>query len=80
MKKILTAIALSIALPAVVHAQAAPAPAPKMACCEKMKTEGKECCCKDMAKMDHGKHNMKAGGDPHAGHDMAQPVAHSNHQ
>ena len=83
MKKILTAIALSIALPAMAHAQAAPAPAPKMACCEKMKAEGKECCCKDMAKMDHSKHDMKAGADPHAGHDMSQKAAagHSlNHQ
>lgn len=83
MKKMLTAIALSIALPAMAHAQAAPAPAPKMACCEKMKAEGKDCCCKDMAKMDHSKHGMKAGADPHAGHDMSQPAAptsHSNHQ
>ena len=72
MKKILTAIALSITIPAVAHAQVAPAPAPKMACCEKMKAEGKECCCKDMAKMDHSKHDMKAGADPHAGHDMSQ--------
>ena len=71
MKNILTAITLSIAIPAVAHAQAAPAPAPKMACCEKMKAEGKECCCKDMAKMDHSKHDMKAGADPHAGHDMS---------
>ena len=83
MKKILTAIVLSIAIPAVAHGQAAPATASKMACCEKMKAEGKECCCKDMAKMDHSKHDMKAGADAKAGHDMsqtAQPVAHSNHQ
>ena len=40
MKNILTAIALSIAIPAVAHAQGAPAPAPNMACCEKMKAEG----------------------------------------
>ena len=72
MKRHLTAIVLSIAIPAVAHAQAAPAPAPKMACCEKMKAEGKECCCKDMAKMDHSKRDMKAGADPHAGHDMSQ--------
>ena len=72
MKNILTAIVLSIAIPAVAHAQAVPAPAPKMACCEKMKAEGKECCCKDMAKMDHSKHDMKAGADPHAGHDMSK--------
>ena len=72
MNKILTAIALTIAVPAVAHAQAASAPAAKkMACCDKMKAEGKECCCDDMAKMDHSKHDMKAGGDPHAGHDMS---------
>jgi hypothetical protein len=64
MNKILTAIALSIALPAVAHAQAAPAPEAKQDCCEKMKAEGKECCCKDMmAKMHEG---MK-----HEGHDRA---------
>lgn len=57
MKKILTAVALSIALPAVAHAQAAPAA--KEDCCEKMKAEGKECCCcKDMAGKDHA-HAMK---------------------
>ena len=67
MKKILTAIALSIALPAVAHAQAAPAA--KMECCEKMKDTCD--CCKDMAKMDHGMQGMNAGADPHAGHDMS---------
>ena len=84
MKKILTAIALSIALPAVAHAQTAPAPAAKMECCEKMK---EKCdCCKDMAKMDHKKQDMKTGADPHAGHDMSKPSApapadaHKNHQ
>jgi hypothetical protein len=83
MKKFLTAIALTIALPAVAHAQAAPPATAKMPCCEKMKADGKECCCKDMAKMDHGKHDMKGGADPHAGHDMSPtppPAAHSNHQ
>ena len=81
MKKLLTAIALTIALPAVAHAQVASAPAPKMACCDKMKADSKECYCKDMAKMGHGKHDMKAGADPHAGHDMSQsapPASHSN--
>ena len=80
MKTILTAIALTIALPAMAHAQAAPPAAPKAGCCEKMKDMAE---CKDMAKMDHGKHDMKAGADPHAGHDMsktAQPASHSNHQ
>ena len=78
MKKILTAIALSIALPALAHAQTAPVPAPKADCCEKMKADGKECCCKDMAKMDHGKQGMKAGADAHAGHDMSG-ATHQNH-
>ncbi len=83
MKKILTAIALAIALPAVANAQAAPVP--KAGCCENMKAEGKN-CCKDMAKMDHGKHDMKDGANPHAGHDMPQSGAktpqtdsHQNH-
>jgi hypothetical protein len=73
MNTILTAIALSIALPAVAHAQAAPAPAPeKKDCCEKMKAEGKECCCKDMAGKEHAGHDMKQ-------HD-GQPSAHDAHQ
>ena len=82
MKKILTAIALTIAIPAVAHAQTAPAA--KMECCEKMKDKCD--CCKDMAKMDHNKQGMKAGADPHAGHDMSKPSApapadaHKNHQ
>ena len=84
MKKILFAVALSIALPAVAQAQSAPAPAPKADCCEKMK---EKCdCCKDMAKMDHSKHDTKAGADAHAGHNMspspaAAPSAdaHQNH-
>lgn len=81
MNKMMIAIAMSVAVPAVASAQAAPAP--KMECCEKMKAEGKDCCCKDMAKMDHGKHGMKGGADAHAGHDMSQtpqPASHSNHQ
>jgi hypothetical protein len=62
MKKILTAVALSIALPAVAHAQAAPPP--KEDFCEKMKAVGKECCCKDMAKDGHGEHDAKKGDSP----------------
>ena len=77
MKKILTAIALSIALPAVAHAQAAPAP--KADCCDNMKA-GKD-CCKDMAKMDHDMQGMK---DMPAGHVMpsgeASATTHQNHQ
>ncbi len=80
MNKILTAIALTIALPAMASAQTAAA---KPGCCAKMKDMAG---CKDMAKMDHGKHDMKDGADPHAGHDMSksgattpQPGAHTNH-
>ena len=81
MKKLLTAIALTIALPAVAHAQAAPTPAPKADCCEKMKAEGKECCCKDMAKEHHGERGMKDGADAHAGHDKSGGAdSHQSHQ
>jgi hypothetical protein len=69
MKKLLTAIALSIALPAVAHAQSAPPPEKKADCCEKMKAEGKKCCCDDMAKEGHGEHGMKdsaKGSNEHA--------------
>ena len=72
MKKYLLSIALTVALPAMAQAQAATA-APKAPCCEKMKDMA--CCCKDMAKMDHGAHGTKAGTDPHAGHDMSKPMA-----
>jgi hypothetical protein len=68
MNKLLTAIALSIALPAVAHAQAAPAPEAKQDCCEKMKSEGKECCCEDMAKDGHSEHGAQQpkSGEHHA--------------
>ena len=55
-------IALSLALPGIAYAQAAPAPE-KQDCCEKMKAEGKECCCKDMDKKDHAEHEMKGSAD-----------------
>ena len=80
MNKILTAIALSIALPAVAHAQAAPAPAAEKDCCEKMKTEGKQCRCKGMAKTGHGEQGTKDGADAHAGHDKAGADSRQNHQ
>ena len=60
MMKLLTAIALSIALPAVAHA-AEPAPEAKQDCCEKMKHDGKECCCKDMDHKDHAGHGSSSG-------------------
>lgn len=83
MTKFLAAIALTIAVPAMAQAQAAPA-APKADCCDKMKDMAG---CKDMAKMDHGKMDMKAGADPDAGHVMPKPAAiapqaaaHQGHQ
>ena len=83
MNKFFAAIALTIALPAMAHAQAVAA-APKAGCCAKMKGMAG---CKDMAKMDHKMHDMKAGADPHAGHDMSKPTAkapqadaHQNHR
>jgi hypothetical protein len=66
------AIALAIAVPAA--AQTAPAEPKTMECCEKMKAEGKACCCKDMAGKDHGElgkqdHQPKADdGAAHDGH------------
>ena len=83
MKKILTAIALAIALPDVAHAQAAPAPAPKADCCEKMKAAGMDCT--SMMGMMGG---MDMSGSK-MGHDMQRPAApekqpqpgqHQNHQ
>ena len=73
MMKLMTAIALTIALPAVAHA-ADPAPQPKQDCCEKMKAEGKECCCKDMAGKEHAGHDMK-----HSNH-APQADGHEAHQ
>ena len=70
MKKFLTAIALTIAIPAAAFAQAAPATAAKADCCEKMKDMTG---CKDMAGMtgmSHTGHDMKAGADMPAGHAM----------
>ncbi len=70
MKSLLFATLMSVAFSAAAHAQTAPAPAPKMECCEKMKAEGKDCCCKDMAKKDHSGHGAKAPSAPptDAGH------------
>ena len=64
MRKLLTAIALATALPAMAHA-ADPAPQPKQDCCEKMKAEGKECCCKDMDHKDHAEHDKHSEHGTH---------------
>lgn len=70
MKLILGALALAFAVPAAAQ-QGAHQPPAKQDCCEKMKAEGKECCCKDMAKKDQGKQGeaKPAPADGHAGHD-----------
>lgn len=72
MKMMIGAIALALAVPAL--AQTAPASEHKMDCCEKMKAEGKQCCCKDMDGKDHAEHGKKhdgkaAGEESHQGHD-----------
>lgn len=72
MKKILSAIALAIAVPSMAQAQAAQAP--KMGCCEKMNEKG--ACCKDMAGKGLEGHDMSGSKDPHVGHDMT-PKARS---
>ena len=74
MKILIGAMALAIAVPAA--AQTAP-PEHKMECCEKMKAEGKECCCKDMAKKDHDmKQDHQPKGDGERGHDGHGEHAH----
>lgn len=79
MKMFLTAVAVAIALPAVAHAQEAPEAKPT-ACCEKMKAEGKECCCKDMEQMDHSSHGGAAGADAHPEHSGAAGTSQPAHQ
>ena len=63
MKKVLAAVALSIAIPSIAQAQAAPAAA--MTCCEKMKE--KCACCKDMAGKGHEGHDKSAQKTPMPG-------------
>ena len=75
MNKLMTAVALAIALPGVAHAQAAPAEKPKMECCEKM-TEKCACCDKMAGKPASGTATPSAD-DPHAGHNMT-PTAPAN--
>jgi hypothetical protein len=55
MKLLIAAIAISLSGTAYAAAPS-PAPAPKDDCCEKMKAEGKKCCCDDMGK-DHADHD-----------------------
>ena len=67
MKKLFAAVTLSIALPAIAHAQSTPAPAAKM----EMKCN-MDCCKDKMAAKGHAGHDMKSGtapqADPHQNH------------
>ena len=76
MNKLITAVALAIALPGVAHAQAAPAEKPKMACCEKMKD--KRGCCNKMA-VKPARGSDAPSSDPHAGHDMTPAAPADKH-
>lgn len=76
MNKLITAVALAIALPGVAHAQAAPAEKPKMECCEKMKE--KCACCDKMAGKPAGGTSAPSA-DPHAGHDMKSAAPADGH-
>ena len=74
MHKLITVVALAIALPGVARAQAAPAEKPKMECCDKRKeTCG---CCDKMAGKPAGGTDAPSS-DPHADHDMT-PAAPAN--
>ena len=80
MNKLMTAVALAIALPGVAHAQAAPAEKPKMECCEKMKDS---CACCEKMEGIPASNSASPSSDPHAGHDMAPGAApadgHAHH-
>ena len=88
MNKLIAAIALATALPAIAHAQA-PQPAAKAGCCAGMK---EMCaCCKGMSeaghKMSGAGHSGQDHPGAHAGHDAPQPDGkaapadpHQNHQ
>ena len=75
MKTLFAAVALSIAIPAIAHAQSTPAPEAKM---EKMKC--KMDCCKDkMGDKAQDGHAMKSGHDMKSG-TAPQADPHQNHQ
>jgi len=61
MKILISTAAAFFALTGTAYAQEAETP--KMACCEKMKEEGKKCCC---AKEGEGEHNMSEHADGQA--------------
>ncbi|OJY69585.1 MAG: hypothetical protein BGP16_07415 [Sphingobium sp. 66-54] len=73
MKKLITAIALALACSTAAYVQAA-TPAEKPGCCEKMKADGRDCCCcEDMEKGEdghaaHETHDMKGAHTPDTPH------------
>ena len=81
MNKLLTAVALTIAIPAVATAQGAPA---AKDCCKTMKDDccksGKVDCCKEMQQMMKDGHHQMTGMNMPAGHDMSGSAdAHAGH-
>ena len=77
MNKLMTAIALAIALPGVAHAQAAPAEKPKMECCKTMKDTC--ACCDTMAGKPASSGGAAPSSDPQAAHDMAPATPSDGH-
>jgi hypothetical protein len=67
MKSLFMAAVLTLGLPSIAHA-AEPA-AGKMECCEKMKREGKECCCEEKAGQERTGQGQ-TGPDGHESHDQ----------
>lgn len=70
MNKILTAIAIALALPAIAHTQTAPPtpPAEKNCCCDKM-GEKMKCCDKHG---DAGANHDGHSGEQHQQHDKSK--------
>jgi hypothetical protein len=74
MKTFLFAAALAVALPAVAHAQAAPASPPAKA---QAPADSKPCCCEEMMAR-HGDHQgMKHEMSGHQGHGMGEHQQHA---
>ena len=72
MKTLIAAVAFAIAIPTAAYAQAT-TPADNPDCCEKMKADGKDCCCKDMDKSKdshatHETHEIKGPRAPDTPH------------
>lgn len=68
MRTVFAAIAFAIALPSIAHAQAAPTPTAKEACCKKMKSEGMKPDGKMMEMMKDSQKHVKGGTEGNAEH------------